>query len=147
MVTPTPGSSPVPPITLGAFERCEIPLEHWNHSAHVTVAYLLLRAYPAEEATRRMCEGVQRYNAAKDIVQTATGGYHHSMTIAWMRIVRAILAEQGPGGDAAAFLDANPFLRCRTLLRLYYSKDRIMSWECRTAWLEPDLAPLPTART
>lgn len=139
-------------ISITAFDDCSLPREAWNHRAHLTVAYLLLRAYPPDEATRRMCEGVKKYNAAHGIEQTPTGGYHETLTIAWMRIVGATMRAYGPGGADAgaeptveAFLDHHTQLHSRVLLRLYYSRERIMSAEARRGWMEPDLAPLPKA--
>jgi len=153
---PAPSPAPFPePITLAAFESCSIPLGRWNHRAHLTVAYLLLQRHglsPAglAAATTAMCEGVQRYNAAHHIVQTPTGGYHHTLTIAWMRLVHATLGLDGPGGgdpslppSPDAFFDHHTQLASRVLLRLYYTRDRIMSHQARTTWLEPDLAPFP----
>lgn len=80
---------------------------------------------------------------AHGIEVTPTGGYHDTLTIAWMRIVEAVMRVHGPGESAEAFFEQHPFLLCRTPLGLYYSRDRIMSVEARYGWVEPDLAPLP----
>jgi ribosomal protein S18 acetylase RimI-like enzyme len=131
------------PITIAAFESCAIARDQWNHRAHLTVAYLLLRQGTLEEATQRMCEGVQRYNAAHGIAQTPTGGYHHTLTIAWMRVLHATMLAYGHADTAEQFLDQHPHLLSKTLLRLFYSRPRIMSREAQCGWVEPDLAPLP----
>lgn len=132
------------PITIEAFESCHIPLAAWNHLAHLNVAYLLLRAGPTLElATERMCRGVQRFNAANGIEQTPTGGYHHTLTVAWMRIVDTTMVVYGPAEGPEAFLAQHTHLHSKVLLRLFYSRPRIMSPEARHEWVEPDLAPLP----
>ena len=131
------------PITLDAFERCAIPLEQFNHRAHVTVACLYLREFPLEQATNRMRRGIHAFNAAHKVQSTPTSGYHETLTVAWMRVVHSTMRTHGQGLSIPEFLEQNPFLLCRTLLRLYYSKDRIMSAEARRQWVEPDLAPLP----
>jgi hypothetical protein len=46
----------------------------------------------------------------------------------------------GPRGERPA---ANPHLCAKTLLRLYYTRDRILTAEARAGFVEPDLAPLP----
>ncbi|MFO0833231.1 MAG: hypothetical protein U0637_15465 [Phycisphaerales bacterium] len=132
------------PVTLDAFNACSIPRGEWDHRAHLTVAYLLLRAHGLDGATLRMREGVQRYNARWGIEQTETGGYHDTMTIAWVRILHAVMVAYGPGADAEAFLAEHPYLLSRFLLRLYYSRPRIMCAGARAGWVEPDLAPLPS---
>ena len=129
--------------TLSAFESCSIPLAQWNHRAHLTVAYLLLREHGLEEATDRMCRGVQRYNAANNIRQTPTGGYHETLTIAWMRILHTTMGAYGPADGPDSFFEQHPHLLSKVLLRLFYSRERIMSDEARRGWVEPDLAPLP----
>jgi hypothetical protein len=140
--TTSAGSAAIP-ITLANFEACTIPIDQWNHRAHLTVAYLLLRACPLDEATRRMCEGVRRYNAANGIEQTPTGGYHETLTVAWMRILDATMRTYGAEDGAERFLEQHPHLMSKVLLRLFYSRSRIMSQEARHACVEPDLAPLP----
>ncbi|HYD01512.1 MAG TPA: hypothetical protein VEB22_09825 [Phycisphaerales bacterium] len=133
------------PVTLESFDACTIPLAAWNHLAHLTVAYLLLTAHPLEEATRRMQAGVRKYNAANGIQQTPIGGYHDTLTIAWMRILHATMSAYGRAESADDFLQQHPHLLSKVLLRLYYSRPRIMSHDARHGWVEPDLAPLPRA--
>ncbi len=131
------------PITLENFERCAISLDQFNHRAHITVACLYLQAFGLEEATNRMRRGIHAFNAAHKVESTQTSGYHETMTVAWMRILDAVMRTHGAGQSVEEFLTQHPFLLCRTLLRLYYSRDRIMSWDARRGWVEPDLAPLP----
>jgi hypothetical protein len=133
------------PITIDTFERAEIPLAEFNHRAHITVACSYLWLYPLKEATSRMRRGIHHFNAHHKVESTPTSGYHETLTIAWMRLLHATKAHHGAGLTVDQFLDQNPFLLNRTLLRLYYSKDRIMSAEARARWVEPDLAPLPTS--
>jgi hypothetical protein len=132
-------------ITLDTFERCAIPLEQFNHRAHITVACLYLKAFPLSEAIDRMRRGIHAFNAANNVQSTQTSGYHETMTVAWMRILDAVMRTHGAGQSVEEFLEQHPFLLCRTLLRLYYSRDRIMSLEARRTWVEPDLAPLPVS--
>lgn len=131
------------PITIESFEACAIPREEYDHRAHLTVAYSYLRAHSLKEATAKMRVGIHRFNAAKGIENTPTGGYHETLTVAWMRVLHSAMASYGPESGPDEFLAQHPHLLCRTLLRVFYSRDRIMSAEARAAWVEPDLAPLP----
>jgi hypothetical protein len=133
------------PVTVETFDACTIPLAEWNHRAHLTVAYLLLRSHPLDEATRRMRTGVQKYNAYNNIPQTPTGGYHETLTVAWMHVLHATMSAYGHADTAGAFFDQHPHLLSKVMLRLYYTRPRIMSPEARYGWVEPDLAPLPRA--
>ncbi len=91
-----------------------------------------------------MREGIQRYNAAMGIQQTKNSGYHETITLFWLWIGLWYLAEQRI--SALALDEVNQFIqRCSDpqLPLHYYSRDRLMSWEARTDWVEPDLQPLP----
>lgn len=134
-----------PPITLATFEECSIPLESWNHRAHLTVAYLLLREHGPGRALEKMRSGIQNFNAKHGIEQTPTGGYHETLTVAWLRVVHAMMSTYGPGEGPDDFLSQHPHLLSKVMLRLFYSRPRIMSQEARYGWVEPDLAPLPRA--
>ena len=91
-----------------------------------------------------MRDGIQQYNAAKGIQQTKNSGYHETITLFWLWVGQWYLADRRVSRLA---LDAiNQFLeRCNdpTLPFHYYSRDRLLSWEARTNWVEPDLHPLP----
>jgi hypothetical protein len=128
---------------LARFEACEIPLEEWNHQAHLRVAWTYLSRHGLDEATRRMREGIRRFNASKGLEDALDRGYHETLTVAFVRILDTLRRVHGPGADAAAFLEKHTEVASKTLLRLFYSRDRIMSREAKRAFVEPDLTPLP----
>jgi hypothetical protein len=143
MNTAAPDDGSLP--TLPNFERHSIPLDKWNHRAHLTIAYLLLRQFPLDEAADRMRRGVMAYNAAHGIEVTPTQGYHETLTLAWMRVLHTTMTVYGPASDPEEFFQQHPHLLSKVMLRLFYSRPRIMSSEARFGWVEPDLAPLPIA--
>jgi hypothetical protein len=128
---------------LRRFEEQSLPVEQWNHRAHLKVAYLYLMRFPFEEALRRMRAGIQAYNKAQGIVDSPTGGYHETMTQAWLHLVHTTLRQFGPASSADAFLDAQTQLGGKRALLLFYSRERIMSAEAKVTFIAPDLAPLP----
>ena len=129
---------------LHQFESLTLPLEHWHHRDHLRVAYLYLTRYDFDIAARMMRDGIRAHNAAHGIVDTPTGGYHETLTMLWLHLLAATLAEYGPGESAAAFFDFHPQLSSTKLHRLYYTKARFMSAEAKHTFLPPDLAPLPS---
>ena len=128
---------------LRRFEDQSLPREVWHHRAHLKVAYLYLTRFPFEEALQKMRMGVKAYNAATGIVDTPTGGYHETMTQAWLQLVHTTLCQFGPAVSADAFFDAQTQLNEKRTLLLFYSRARIMSPEARVTFVLPDLAPLP----
>lgn len=128
---------------LRQFEDQSLPRDAWNHRAHLKVAYLYLTRYSFDEALRRMQTGVRAYNAAHGIVDSPTGGYHETITCAWLQLVHTTLQQFGPAASADAFFDAQSQLSSPRSLLLFYSRDLLMSAEARATFVSPDLSPLP----
>lgn len=123
-----------------------IPRAEWTHRAHVRAAYLMLRRHPLPEAIDRMRTAIQALNAANAVPEGKEMGYHETLTQAWMRAVDATMRTFGSDVSADAFLDCHTQLTNRHIMRLFYSRERITSWEAKERFIEPDLAPLPVAR-
>jgi hypothetical protein len=130
---------------LARFEACGIPLEEWTHRAHLRVAWTYLRRHGLDGATERMRAGILRFNASKGLEDALDRGYHETLTVAWLRILDAMMRAHGAEADATTFLEKHTELHSKALLRLYYTRDRILSWDAKRRFVEPDLAALPLA--
>ncbi|HVF48581.1 MAG TPA: hypothetical protein VNA19_00760, partial [Pyrinomonadaceae bacterium] len=116
----------------------------WTHAAHLSVALWYLLRHPPEEAIEIIRAGIKRYNDAHGVETTPTGGYHETITLFWIHIVRRYLAEAAHADSTLVTLANNLLLRyCRSDLPLeYYSRARLFSAEARARWVEPDLQAL-----
>ena len=125
------------------FESGRLAREEWTHAAHLTVAGWYLARYPRGVATRMIREGIKRFNDAKGILTTRESGYHETMTLFWIHVVHSHLCSTTRADYLSLF---NELIARhggdRTLPFEYYSRERLMSWEARTAWVEPDLKAL-----
>jgi len=128
---------------LEAFEAAAIPSSDWRHRDHIRMAFLYLRSEPFDTALARIRSGIRALNRANHVEEGLASGYHETMTVAWARLIASTLEVHGPRDDAAAFIEANPHLLATSLLRLYYSRERILTEEAKARFVEPDLAPLP----
>ncbi|HEV7858946.1 MAG TPA: hypothetical protein VGO91_10050 [Pyrinomonadaceae bacterium] len=128
------------------FKFCTLPRQQWTHRAHLTVALWHQLRYPWPEAVKLMREGIKRYNDAHGIVQTRESGYHETMTLFWMRLVREYLKGAASGQRCSLASLANELVarHPKNLPLVYYSRERLMSWEAREHWVSPDLLPLAT---
>lgn len=126
------------------FQWCTLPRERWTHAAHLTIALWYHVRLPAPAAEKLIREGIKRFNHARGIVTTPTGGYHETMTLFWIRMVRHYLDDLGAEKLSALTLFNKLIERCgqKELLFEYYSRERLMSPEARAAWVEPDLKTL-----
>lgn len=126
------------------FEDCTLPKARWTHRAHLTVACWYLVCHAEPEATLRIREGIKRYNALQGIATARERGYHETMTLFWAKMVRGYLAVTTIERPLASLVNELVTRYAdKNLPFEYYGRDRLMSWEARLNWMEPDLKPLP----
>jgi len=139
-----PTETDIARIAAGVLDRTH-PYAEWTHAAHFAAALWLLRHPEVLLGRGGMEPIIRRYNEAVGVPNTATRGYHATITEASLRATTHALAEAGAGAPLApilAALLASPLGRSRWLLA-HWSEPRLMSLEARRGWLEPDLAALP----
>ncbi|MEG4814823.1 hypothetical protein [Microcoleus sp. K5-D4] len=123
-----------------AFQECNLSRSQWTHEAHLTVALWYLFYDSEQEAINAIRNGIKRYNSVQGIETTKNSGYHETLTLFWVRTIHRYLADESrnrsivhlANGLIAKYAD-------RTLPFRYYTRDRLMSWEARNNWVEPDL--------
>ena len=128
---------------LAAFENCTLPIEQWTHRAHVRVAYLYASRHDLEPAIDRMRLNIKAYNKATDTPESIDRGYHETITQAFMRLVFTANLTTGPHGSSNEFCERHPEFFSKYALKKFYSTERIMTWEAKREFVEPDLCPLP----
>jgi hypothetical protein len=130
---------------LECFERGTWPKPEWNHAAHIAVAGCYLIRYPDQEAAQRARSGIRHYNQCTGTINSDHSGYHETLTLFWLALVKARLRQRKPDGariDAVRMLVAE-FAPQRDLFREYYGFDVVRSVEARRTWMPPELKPLP----
>ena len=127
---------------LRAFEDLSFPADLFHHREHIRVAWLYLKSSDASRAAERMAEGIRRFANHHG----ATQKYHHTITLAWMRLVAAALVETPEGYTFEQFMAAHKELCGKNLLAKYFCSELLQTVTAREAWIEPDLHPLPNLR-
>jgi hypothetical protein len=120
-------------------ERCVYPNTEFHHADHIRLGWHYLRTYGYPEAVERMEKTILSFAVSLGHAEK----YHTSVTVGWMRLIDAGMRCTPQCGGFAQFLDAHPWLLNREALLAFYSRERLGSEEARTAWVEPDLYPLP----
>jgi hypothetical protein len=125
--------------------------EAWTHGAHVGVcAYY---AFDRDEAATLaiMRPGIRSFNESIGGQNTATGGYHETVTRLWVAAIAAHLRATPPASrwEAACSAVAH-FDNPRDLLSRCYSFDVLADVRARAEWVPPDreqagLSVLPSA--
>jgi hypothetical protein len=125
------------------FATCTLRKPEWTHAAHLAVGLWHVNRYGADEAQEHLRGGIRRLNESHGTINSSTGGYHETVTRAYVQLLAAF-TEQYPGVPVAEQLRrllAGP-LADKAALFAFYSRGRLESAAARLGWVEPDLAPL-----
>jgi adenylate kinase family enzyme len=129
------------------FTACQIPEKEWTHAGHLVVGLWHVHRYGADEALTRLRAGIRQLNESQGGVNSATNGYHETITAAYVHLLSQFLASgaaETPLPDRVSMLLDSPVAGKRAL-SAFYSTERLMSTEARAGWMDPDLAPLDLA--
>jgi hypothetical protein len=122
-----------------AFETCEIHPAEFKHYQHLAVALWYLKQLPYDAATEKMRGGIQRLAAAY-----GKTGYHETITVFWLKVVRGFLASADSGATIAELANqaAIEYGNRKNLISEYYSEMTLNSTHAKDDWVEPDLKAL-----
>jgi RimJ/RimL family protein N-acetyltransferase len=126
------------------FIACTLPKAAWTHLAHLAVGYWHVETYGGAEALTRLRVGIRHLNDSHGMVNSASSGYHETVTRAYVQLLleyRASCPADRPLTERVARLLESAVADRHILLR-FYSRDRLFSEEARARWVEPDLAVL-----
>ena len=121
-----------------------LPKRDWTHAAHLAVGLWHVRRYGRDDALARLRPGISRLNESHGTVNSSTGGYHETVTRAYVQLLAAFAASHAALTEAQCVTEllGDPLADKEALLH-FYSSARLFSREARLGWMEPDLVPLP----
>jgi len=127
------------------FRARTIPKSEWTHVAHLAVGLWHVHTHRPERALALLRGGITRLNEAHGTVNDDSGGYHETITRAYVRLLSDFIRTR-PGREAAECVQALALspLAENTALSRYYSRERLRSVAARRGWVEPDIEPLPS---
>ena len=126
------------------FNACAVPRTEWTHQAHLAVGLWHVSQYKRKDALQRLRAGIARLNESNGVVNSATGGYHETVTRAYVALLSDFAARHADktAAERVRALLEDPLSDKKALLR-FYSRPVLESSAARLDWVEPDLAPLP----
>ena len=127
---------------VSAFESCSFHPSQFKHYQHLAVALWYVSRLPYDKAVERMRNGIRKL--ASTYGKT---GYHETITLFWLRLVKGFLAHTEPPYSIAAL--ANQLAAKygdKKLIDEYYSTAALTSPKAKTEWVEPDLKPIDFAQ-
>jgi hypothetical protein len=120
--------------------RLTLPRPEWTHPAHLVFATTLLGKAGLANAETAMPEMIRAYNESVGGVNDDTQGYHHTITLFFLRHIDAFLSpyvHESVGARATRLLAS--LLATPDYPLTFYSRERLFSVEARRCWVEPDL--------
>ncbi|HVJ00761.1 MAG TPA: hypothetical protein VM662_01185 [Sphingomonas sp.] len=127
---------------------CTLAREEWTHEAHLAACLWLLAERPDVEVDAEIAGIISRFNESVGGVNDDQGGYHDTITRAYVAGVRRFLSEWRGGEGLAERVNAllaSPAGARDWPLR-FYSRERLFSVEARRSLMAPDLAPIEGLR-
>lgn len=123
---------------LRAFEDGSLPVDEFDHEAHVHAAWCCLDRYGRQEGTRRFRTALMRLVR----LHGAEDKYHETMTTAFLELIEH---RRRKDADWPSFRRQNRELLDRGLdvLLSFYSRERLFSDQARQTFIGPDRGDLP----
>jgi len=124
---------------IAGFISCRLSREEWTHTAHLIVCVHFLSTYEYYDAILRIKLGIIKFNETIGLENSIDRGYHETMTLFWVWVVKAYLEDKSNWGleDRVNGLLDSPFSK-KYLPFFFYSEDLIFSRKARTRWVDPD---------
>jgi hypothetical protein len=125
---------------VAAFEEGTLSRSRWHHRTHLAVAFWYLSHLEESQARLRICRGIRHYNDCQGIPNTPESGYHETLTVFWIRVIRKFLDIARPGQPRLELFDRliERYGNQKDFWRDHYSFDLLKSAEARRTWVEPD---------
>ncbi len=127
-------------ISIECFEGGTIDPELFDHEAHIFIAWSYLQQCELKESIDRFCAALRRLTKKFDIESK----YHE--TLSWFFMILIAERRSKPGSNAWQSFkqdNADLFATHPSIVRDYYSEERLGSTVARTQFVMPDRLPLP----
>ncbi|PHR60270.1 MAG: hypothetical protein COA47_07680 [Robiginitomaculum sp.] len=123
-----------------------LPYAEWSHQAHISTGLAFLDEFGLEQAEILMPKAIWTYNASLGNENSDTEGYHHTITLLYLRVLDTLRNKCG-STDLQSLVRAalQSEIADKSWPLTHYSKELLFSVKARKNWVEPDLKPLPTS--
>ena len=135
-----------------AFLDRTLPKSEWTHKGHLAAASWLIASWGLARCEAEMPDLIRRYNDVTGVPNTDTEGYHHTITLASLRVIDHVRAElPNPHIPAQAGI-CTPLTLFHAVMNSSYAekdwlfrhwrRETLFTPEARRDWVAPDVSPL-----
>ncbi len=122
------------------FAACTLPPQWFSHTAHLRLAWVLLKEHGLEATQKLMCEQIQNFD------RTHGDGtkYHRTLTEAAVQVVHHFV-QKSKTQSFDVLLEEFPRLHhnFKSLLLSHYSEQVLFATEAQHAYATPDIMHFP----
>ena len=107
------------------FAALTLSKPEWTHAAHLAIGLWHATRYGRDDALARLRSGIRRLNESHGVANTTTGGYHETVTRAYVELLAAFTQHHAaltPAAQAEKLLSCP--LAARSALLKFYSRER-----------------------
>lgn len=125
------------------FTNKTLPKVEWTHKAHLLAAMWFNHKLPFNEALQTMRGHIISYNESVGTQNTESSGYHETLTIFWMILIRNFIDqnERTSISDCYQAFLTSPFADKLNCMQ-FYSRQILFSKEARAKWMNGDIKPV-----
>ena len=120
-------------------ESLSLTNAEFRHRQHLEVTFWYLRSKGVEAGGQAVARAIEAFATHLGHANK----FHQTITLCWVRLVAAAIAEAGPCDSPDALIAAHPGLLDKRLPFRFYTSELLSSDKARREWVEPDLRPLP----
>jgi hypothetical protein len=125
---------------LAAVRQTTAARGHFGHREHLELTWAFLERYDFARATEEISTGLRRVAEAHGQPER----YHETITRFWIQLMDHSRRSTPTAQTFEELLQARPFLLEKSLAERHWSRDALFVQPgARTAWVEPDIRPLP----
>lgn len=127
------------------FCSCTLPRGEWTHEAHLRVGAWHVHHHGPQQALSLLRQRIRRLNESHGTINSPSGGYHETITAAYVRLIAAFFATLPDGVPLDRRVEEllAGELAARDVLLRHWSRDLLMSARARAEWVPPDVSSLP----
>ena len=124
----------------GQMESCAFPASEFNHRAHLRLAYIYLTQNSTDGSAELMRDAINRFLVHNGVDPSK---FHETLTKAWILAVHHLMDRTGNSTSAGEFIGSNSEMLDTKIMMTHYSAEVLFSDEARTAFVQPNLDPIP----
>jgi hypothetical protein len=120
-------------------EALTLTKDDFHHRQHLEVAFWYLQSKGSKAGSNAIVRAIGAFTTHLGHASK----FHATITLCWVRLVAAGMAEEKPCTTPDELIARHPALLDKHLPLRFYSKEVLFSDKARTQWVEPDIEPLP----